>query len=126
MWLALCALPLTGVLIHSLVDFPLQIPSLQLISAVPLGQLSSSAGISQIRRSRWHRSFGGYAIGMRATLKEVAELANSEACTLNDKISRWFPQSRGGRQGNGADAGCQHGRLHRRRDGGRLPETATG
>jgi O-antigen ligase len=37
--LALTALSIFGVLIHSLIDFPLQIASLQLITAVLLGQL---------------------------------------------------------------------------------------
>jgi O-antigen ligase len=41
MWIALCTLSLLGILIHSLIDFPLQIASLQMISAVLLGQLWS-------------------------------------------------------------------------------------
>ena len=41
MWTALCTLSLIGILIHSLVDFPLQIASLQLIFTVLLGQLWS-------------------------------------------------------------------------------------
>jgi O-antigen ligase len=85
MWIALCALSLIGVLVHSLVDFPLQIASLQLLAATLLGQLwakLAGKGSTQMRNAEEHPLLKSRSRHARRTKR--VPIGSSVRCGLPD------------------------------------------